>query len=151
MRTGPPDGQTGVVDAERSDQVVRNRPGRALWFVGGWVAVGVGGIGVVVPGLPTTGFLIIAASCFARSSPRFERWVLELPKFGPMVVDYRAGLGMPYRAKVWAIGMIAVMSLVSGVFALSSLVPRLVLLVVALTGIWYVAVRVPTRERVLGS
>src|SRR5690554_5711697 len=79
------DGHTGDLDPERSDQVVRNRPGRALWFVGGWVAVGVGGLGVVVPGLPTTGFLIIAASCFPRSSPRFEQWVLDLPRFGPMV------------------------------------------------------------------
>ena len=48
----------------------------------GWVAVAVGAVGIVVPGLPTTVFFIIAASCFARSSPRFERWVLGLPGIG---------------------------------------------------------------------
>ena len=71
----------------------------------GWVAVALGGLGVVVPGLPTTGFFVLAAACFARSSPRFEQWVLGLPKIGPLVRDHRAGLGMPRRAKVVAIVM----------------------------------------------
>ena len=71
----------------------------------GWLAVALGGIGIVVPGLPTTGFFVLAAACFARSSPRFEQWVLGLPKIGPLVSDYRAGLGMPRRAKVVAISM----------------------------------------------
>ena len=71
----------------------------------GWLAVALGGLGVVVPGLPTTGFFVLAAACFARSSPRFERWVLSLPTIGPLVRDHRAGLGMPRRAKVLAIGM----------------------------------------------
>ena len=70
----------------------------------GWIAVALGGLGVFVPGLPTTGFFVLAAACFARSSPRFEQWVLGLPKVGPLVRDHRAGLGMPRRAKVVAIG-----------------------------------------------
>ena len=125
------------------------RPGRALWFVGGWVAVALGGVGVVVPGLPTTGFFIVAASCFARSSPRFEQWVLDLPQIGPLVRDHRAGLGMPRRAKVWAISMIVAMSTLSGVYALAHPVARSVLAVVAVVGVAYVALRVPTREVVL--
>jgi uncharacterized membrane protein YbaN (DUF454 family) len=76
---------------------------RAGWLAGGWVAVAIGGIGIVVPGLPTTVFFIIAASCFGRSSPRFEQWVLGLPRIGRMVADHRAGLGMPGRAKVAAL------------------------------------------------
>ena len=48
----------------------------------GWLAVALGGLGVVVPGLPTTGFFVLAAACRAPS-PRFERWVLSLPKIGP--------------------------------------------------------------------
>jgi uncharacterized membrane protein YbaN (DUF454 family) len=124
-------------------------PFRALWFVGGWVAVVIGGIGVVVPGLPTTGFFVLAASCFARSSPRFERWVLDLPTVGPMVRDYRAGLGMPRRAKVLAVSMIVAMSALSAVLALEHPIARAVLAVVAAVGVWFVAVRVPTREVVL--
>lgn len=94
-----------------------SRVRRILLLACGFVAVGLGSVGIVVPGLPTTGFFVFAAACFARSSPRFERWVLDLPGVGQMVRDHRAGLGMPRRAKVVAITMmwaaIAVSAVVS--------------------------------------
>ena len=49
------------------------------------LAVALGGIGVIVPGLPTTVFFIIACVAFSKSSPRLEAWVLGLPRIGPMV------------------------------------------------------------------
>ena len=85
---------------------VRLGPVAWLWFAAGWLSVGLGALGVIVPGLPTTVFFLVAAWCFARCSPRFEQWVLDLPKIGPLVRDSRAGLGMPRRAKVVAIAMI---------------------------------------------
>ncbi|MGH8971573.1 MAG: YbaN family protein [Acidimicrobiia bacterium] len=123
---------------------------RWVWFVAGWMAVAIGGVGVVVPGLPTTVFFIIAASCFARSSPRFERWVLNLPRIGPMVRDHRAGLGMPRRAKTFAVSMIVVFA---GASALVAGHPALSLTIASagLIGVWYVTYRVPTRERVLAA
>lgn len=81
---------------------------RLAWTSAGMGCVTLGGIGIVVPGLPTTIFFILAAGCFTRSSPRLEAWVLGLPKIGPAVADYRAGRGMPRRAKVMAVSMIAV-------------------------------------------
>ena len=60
----------------------------------GLVAVAIGSVGIIVPGLPTTVFFIMAAWCFSRSSRRLERWVLDLPRIGPLVQDYRDGLGM---------------------------------------------------------
>lgn len=120
---------------------------RWVWFAGGWLAVGLGSLGIIIPGLPTTIFFIIAASCFARSSPRFERWVLDLPRIGPMVRDHRAGLGMPRRAKAWALGTMVV---VAGASALAAGHPAVAGAIIALVavGVWYVAYRVPTRERV---
>ncbi|MDZ4825594.1 MAG: YbaN family protein [Actinomycetota bacterium] len=119
---------------------------RWLWFGAGWGAVVLGTIGIVVPGWPTTVFFIAAASCFARSSPRFERWVLNLPKIGPMVRDHRAGLGMPRSAKAWAIGMMVVFAgfsayLVRDLWYVSAAIVALVLV-----GIWYIGRRVPTRR-----
>jgi uncharacterized membrane protein YbaN (DUF454 family) len=122
---------------------------RWVWFVVGWLAVAVGGVGVVVPGLPTTVFFVVAAWCFARSSPRFERWVLDLPRLGPLVRDHRAGLGMPRRAKAWAVGMMLFFAGSSALFAVDHAGISAVILVLALVGAWYVTWRVPTRERVV--
>ncbi|HVL28325.1 MAG TPA: YbaN family protein [Acidimicrobiales bacterium] len=128
---------------------VRRGPARWLWFGGGLLAVGLGGLGVVVPGLPTTVFFILAAACFARSNPRFEQWVLNLPKVGPTVRDYRAGLGMRRRAKVLAVSMILGVSLASAVFAIGKVTVSLLVVALGLVGAAYVLFRVPTRERVL--
>lgn len=103
----------------------------------------------MLPGLPSTGFFVLAATCFAHSSPRFERWVLDLPTVGPFVRDYRAGLGMPRRAKVLAVTMIVAMSALSALVAMRAPGPRLVLAAVAAVGVAYVLARVPTRETVL--
>lgn len=114
----------------------------------GFLAVGVGAVGIVVPGLPTVGCFVFAAACFARSSPRFEQWVLDLPTIGPMVRDHRAGLGMPRRAKVIAIAMMLVACSLSS-WSLGSLPLAAVIMGAGLVGTWYVWRRVPTRERVL--
>lgn len=131
---------------------LRRGPARWMWFAVGLVAVGLGGLGVVVPGLPTTGFFVLAAACFSKSSPRFEAWVLNLPGVGQMVRDYRGGLGMPRRAKVIAIGcMLAVGGPSTG--ALAGDQPVIAGFVAALlaVGVWYVGWRVPTRERVVDA
>lgn len=88
---------------------------RLVWIPVGLVCVGIGSIGVVVPGLPSTGFFVLAAAAFARSSPRLEAWLLGLPGVGPLVRDYRAGLGMPKRAKVTAIVMMSTAVIASAV------------------------------------
>jgi uncharacterized membrane protein YbaN (DUF454 family) len=121
---------------------------RAGLLAVGWLAVALGTVGIVVPGLPTTGFFVLAAACFARSSPRFEAWVLGLPKVGPLVRDHRAGLGMPRRAKVLAI---AVMLAACSLSAWRLGYPLAVVVIAAgAVGTWYVGWRVPTREVVLG-
>jgi uncharacterized membrane protein YbaN (DUF454 family) len=126
-----------------------SRLARAAWLLGGLLAVGVGAVGIVVPGLPTTVCFIIAAWCFSHSSERLERWVLGLPRIGPMVRDHRAGLGMPRRAKIIAMSMIAVAVGLSVTLAIGAWTIRLVVLGLGAIGIAYIAIRVPTRERVL--
>ena len=116
---------------------------RAAWIALGLVSIAVGAVGIVVPGLPTTVFFIAAAACFSRSHPRLEQWVLDLPRIGPAVRRYRAGLGMPIRAKYWAIGMIVVFTGLSIVIVGS---PWFTVGIgtVAMIGVWYLAKRVPT-------
>jgi uncharacterized membrane protein YbaN (DUF454 family) len=124
--------------------IERGRVVRGAWFVLGWSAVALGGVGVVVPGLPTTGFMILAAACFAKCSPRFEQWVLDLPGVGASVADYRAGLGMPRRAKVVAISMMTVAIAISAGLLIDHTAVRITIVAAGVFGAWYILRRVPT-------
>lgn len=119
---------------------------KACWMGAGFVGVGVGSVGVVVPGLPTTVFFVFAAWCFSRSSPRFERWVLGLPTVGPLVRDYRAGLGMPRRAKVIAVTMMWAAVAISGVVLRDRPAVAVAVVAAGAVGTWFIVRRVPTRE-----
>ena len=124
---------------------------RAVWFALGWSAVALGAIGVVVPGLPTTGFMVAAAACFAKCSPRFEQWVLDLPGVGKAVTDYRGGLGMPKRAKVIAISMMTVAITISAGLLVDILAVRITIVAAGIVGVWYITRRVPTAQSVPAS
>ncbi|MCW5656702.1 MAG: YbaN family protein [Burkholderiaceae bacterium] len=89
----------------------RPRWQRLLWAAAGALALITGVVGVFVPLLPTTPFVLLAAFCFSRGSERCERWLLEHPRFGPMVRDWRARRAVPLRAKQIATVMMAAASL----------------------------------------
>lgn len=135
--------------ALRSSQ--RGRVARAWWLGLGFASVAVGSVGIVVPGLPTTVFFVVAAWCFGRSSPRFEQWVLDLPKVGPLVRDHRAGLGMPRRAKVAAITTMWAAIAVSSVLVRHQPVVVGAIVALGVAGTAYLCWKVPTREQVLGT
>jgi uncharacterized membrane protein YbaN (DUF454 family) len=71
----------------------------------GWLSVALGVIGIFLPVLPTTPFLLLAAACFARSSPRFYHWLVDHPRLGPWIGGYLNGEGIPLKGKVYAIGL----------------------------------------------
>ncbi len=83
-------------------KVSRNPLTRGLWLTLGLSFVALGSVGVVIPGLPTTPFMLLAAACFARSSERFYTWVITNPIFGKQVVRYRAGHGLRPGVKLLA-------------------------------------------------
>ncbi|MFG6448357.1 YbaN family protein [Roseateles sp. BYS180W] len=114
---------------------------RLPWLLAGFAALALGVVGIVVPLLPTTPFVLLAAFCFARGSQRCERWLLTHPRFGPMVGDWRQHRAVPWRAKQLAWFMMAVGSL-SAALSLPRLrwLPALCCLAVALW-MW----RLPTR------
>ena len=81
---------------------------RPLFLVAGVVLTVVGVIGLVTPGWPGTIFLILAAGCFARSSPKLEAWLLGHPRLGPSVVAWRENGAIPRKIKYIAIGSMVV-------------------------------------------
>ncbi len=94
---------------------------RVLWLIAGWLSMLLGIIGIFLPLLPTTPFVLLAAYCFARGSERWEHWLLNHPRFGPMVRDWRTRRAVPLRAKQLATGMM----LLSSVWTLWTLPPHI--------------------------
>jgi uncharacterized membrane protein YbaN (DUF454 family) len=112
---------------------------RIGWSALGLTFVGLGAVGVVVPGLPTTPFLLLAAACFARGSARLERWLLADPLFGPLIKEFRENRAVPLRAK--ALALVLMWACVG--YALGpglpegAVVARVVVALAALLGTWY--------------
>ncbi|WP_036270515.1 YbaN family protein [Meiothermus rufus] len=126
-------------------------PMRPLWLFMGFFFAGLGFIGTVVPGMPSTVFFILAAYFFSRSSQRFLNWILNLPKIGPIVRDYRSGLGMPRRAKILALCMLSFFALTSAIFLIPVLWAKVLVLLLGAVGFWFIHRRVPTKEVVLAQ
>jgi uncharacterized membrane protein YbaN (DUF454 family) len=92
-------------NSDESSRTSRNRLVRYLLQGVGWLSVVLGVIGIFLPVLPTTPFLLLAAACFARSSPRFYHWLVDHPRLGPWIRGYLDGDGIPLKGKVYAIGL----------------------------------------------
>ncbi|MFP1739027.1 DUF454 family protein [Lonsdalea quercina] len=79
---------------------------RVVLIVLGWIAVVLATLGVVLPLLPTTPFLLLAAWCFARSSPRFHHWLLHRSWFGGYLRHWQQHRALPPGVKVKALAVI---------------------------------------------
>ena len=70
-----------------------------LLIIAGWISIVAGVIGIVLPLLPTTPFILLAAACFAKSSPRFHHWLVTHRFFGPIIDNFKHGHGIPKNTK----------------------------------------------------
>src|SRR5512138_617244 len=94
-----------------------------LWLSAGLLCTGFGAIGMVLPILPTTPFLLAAAACFCKSSTRMYNWLLGNKWFGEYIKNYREGRGLPMRTKITALIILWVTIGVSTIFLLNRLLP----------------------------
>ncbi|MFC2019577.1 YbaN family protein [Chloroflexota bacterium] len=112
----------------------RKEPRGWVWILlitAGTFFMGLGIVGIFVPILPTTPFLLLAAACYARSSQRFYDWLLNNRWFGSYLKNYLQGKGVPLMVKVITIGLLWVTIGCSIVFAVELLAVKVVLLLVA--------------------
>jgi hypothetical protein len=115
----------------------------------GCLFVGLGAIGAVVPGLPTTVFLVLAAACFIRSSQELYDWLITNKTFGPYLKDYREGKGIPLKAKIMALVLIVIFVSYAVFFAIQTTVIRILVGLVGLIGFWFVSFKVPAANSLL--
>jgi uncharacterized membrane protein YbaN (DUF454 family) len=112
----------------------------------GFLFVGLGIAGAVLPVLPATPFFLLAAACFARASARFYNWLLNNPTFGPTIREWRRYRSIRFRTKVWAIVLMSSMLATSTIFFVEDRNVRIGLAVLGvLLAIWMW--RIPSRDR----
>ena len=125
---------------------VKNPLLRVLWVGLGCLFVGLGAIGAVVPGMPTTVFLVLAAACFIRSSQRLYDWLISNKTFGPYLKDYREGKGIPRRAKVLALSMIVIFVSFAVFYAIEATQIKVLVGLIGLIGFLFVFFKVPAAK-----
>ena len=89
---------------------------RGLLLAAGVACVALGVVGIFLPLLPTTPFMLLAAACFARSSRRFHEWLLANRTFGPLILEWEKHRSLPRRTKLTAIVLMSLTLAVSIVF-----------------------------------
>jgi len=86
----------------------KNKAVKGLLLFVGLLSVVLGVVGIFLPIMPTTPFLLLAAACFARTSPKFYNWLVGHPRLGKYLVYYLEGKGIPLKAKIYTIALIAI-------------------------------------------
>jgi uncharacterized membrane protein YbaN (DUF454 family) len=104
---------------------------RVLLIFAGIFFMGIGIIGIFLPLLPTTVFLLLAAYCFARSSERFYSWLLNNKWFGSFIKNYREKKGITLRTKIFTISILWITILYSAIFLSQNFYVRIFLLLIA--------------------
>ena len=124
-------GERVWVDFSHELRVQRNPILRTTYLALGFACVVIAAIGVVLPGWPTTVWLLVATYFFARSSPRFYNWLMNHRLFGPLIRDWRDGKGLSRRAKTLAVTSI-VLSIGTSIVLIPIVWVDLLLVVIAI-------------------
>lgn len=137
-------GERVRIDYSHELRISRNPILRVTYLTLGCACVVSGAIGVVLPGWPTTVFILLAAYFFARSSPRFYNALMNHRIFGPLVRDWRDGKGLSARAKTLAVTTI-VLTIGVSIALLPTLWVRLLLAMIAIVLCTYL-LTLPTKR-----
>jgi uncharacterized membrane protein YbaN (DUF454 family) len=104
----------------------------------GTISLVLGLLGIVLPVLPTTPFLLLTAYCYLRSAPNWHKRLLESKHLGPYIRNFQENKCIPLRIKVYAISMLWITITLSAVFAVSLWWVRLLLFAIAIGVTWHI-------------
>lgn len=115
-----------------SNNTHTSKPKKILLIIAGTFFVGIGIIGIFIPILPTTPFILIAAALYARSSQKFYKWIINNKVFGRYIKNYREGKGIPLIIKISTIALLWITIGCSALFAVEILFIRIIMILIAL-------------------
>ncbi len=121
--------QPGLQEEKKTKE--RETLKKRLLFIIGTLSMTVGILGIIVPILPTTPFLLLAAACYIRSSQKMYNWLLNNRVFGSYIKNYMQGKGIPLKTKVFTVILLWITIGLSAWFATQEVVIRVILILIA--------------------
>ena len=123
---------------------------KILFIVVGSLSFSLGAVGIVIPGLPTTPFMILSSIMFLNSSERLYLWLTTHERFGKYILDFKQGNGITFKTKIYAqTMMLLTMSFslipISPAF-IENIIIRVVLFISAVFSFWLVGFKIPTNK-----
>ena len=121
---------------------------KITFIIFGIFSFSLGAIGIVIPGLPTTPFMILSSILFLKSSDKLYVWLTTHKRFGPYVVDFKDGKGITRKTKIYAQTMM-IITLISSVLPMSPMYVnrleiRIIILFAGMFSFWFVGFKIPT-------
>lgn len=104
----------------------------------GSFSLALGIMGIVLPLVPTTPLLLLAAACFVRSSDKLYHWLISNKWFGKYIEDFRSGRGIPLKAKALGVAAIWISISYSVFFVIGLLILKVIILLIASFFTWYI-------------
>ena len=120
---------------------------KVLLFIVGTFSLALGAIGIFLPILPTTPFLLLSAACYLRSSDRMHKWLLGSRWFGEYLKNYQEGRGIPLKTKLLAMSVMWGAIIYSTFFVLDEILTAQVALLLIALGVSIHLVRLPTFKK----
>ena len=117
--------------SEKRDGTPSVKLKRVFFIVAGSIFLGLGAIGILIPILPTTPFLLLSAACYYKGSERLHQWMLNNRWFGSYLRNYEEGKGIQLRTKALIVSLLWITIGYSAVFVVNVLLLRIVLLGIA--------------------
>lgn len=111
---------------------------KLLLIIAGSISLGLGLMGIVLPLLPTTPFLLLAAACYVRSSNRLYEWLISNKYFGSYIKNYRMGKGIPLKAKVMGVTVLWISMGFTIIFVVPLMAIKFVLFGIGLFFTWFI-------------
>lgn len=125
-------------------KVKKQRVVRALLIVAGTISLALGAIGLFLPILPTTPFLLLSAACYMRSSERLHSWLINNRWFGEYIRNYQSGKGIPLKTKIIALSFLWLAILYSTFFVVDEIIFAQIALLIIAAGVSLHLIRLPT-------
>ncbi len=120
---------------------------KALLLAGGTVSLVLGAVGIFVPILPTTPFLLLSAACYLRSSERMYKWLLGNRWFGEYIKNYQEGKGIPAKTKIFVLAILWAAIFYSTLMVVDEILIAQIALLAIAVGVSVHLVRLPTYRK----